>query len=1063
MTDKQLNYKIQANVQGRESITDLARRLDDAAKVLSDDLAQAAQTAAAKLRELDNQDAAINAFNRLKSEARDSAQALKAAETEAANYVKEIGATSGPTAQQSAHMQRLSEATSAARQQFDQHNAALSESRQRLNDYGISSQNTQAAQARLRQEVEGVRQSVQTIAPAYQGAATGASAAGTQMVRTHRAIGEGVDSISQQLATMQKIYGAFAGLQGLAGMAKDVAATADEYNNLQARIKLVTGEGQAFASAWEQINQIALSTHTSLSTTGDLFTRIALAGKEFNLAQADALALTQTINQAVQLSGQSAQASDAAMIQLLQGLQSGVVRGEEFNSVMEQSPRLAKALADGLGVTTGELRKLAEAGTLTSDVVIKSLQGQAATVAGEFSKLPPTVGRALQDLSTSWTVYVGEQDKATGSSTLAAKAINTLAQNLPTVAHYLYDIGKAGAAYAALELAKHFTATGMAALTSAGQIAANTTATKAAAVGAEAAAVSTGRWASALGGLKTFALLAILTNTKEIGTAIGETIAKMVGYKDKSDEIARADKVAAEIMAQNAALRKNQIALDEAAANKQYDLSKAARKSIAEFEQLTKEGANSADAIAKIGKDFDLSSQKGIKDASGVLDALAAKGKITAEDFHQSWSEALKGEDLAKFEVQARAALNGTARESEKLNQVIDAVLRESIRRTGLDFDTLKGGMSKAAISAINDTDAMINGLDRLKAQGIDTAQALTASIGKGIQTADSQKAVNTLGLQIESLRGKLDSKVVDGLLDQLDKKVNDLNDELDKATPGVNSLREAFQELGLKSRDELTATAKRATEAYDTIMRAGQQEGESYTAWQLRKQAATQAMLEKQIAAQGGVATEADKSKAAMSGLEIQSDATGKAIVSAMNGGKAATQSLGDQVQITTEQLKAQQDALAAINDKYSRPGEGKNNSVLGSSDPTSDDNTGLSSLEEKKKAGTLSASDAATAQAVYKAAVTNYQIMQANMSAYSVEGVKSTQEAYIKARVILDAVNSLGNASKTTATTTNSSSSQTITINIPGVVSGIKVVDQSSADALIAALKSGKLAAGA
>ncbi|MVT28788.1 tape measure protein [Acidovorax citrulli] len=65
---------------------------------------------------------------------------------------------------------------------------------------------------------------------------------------------------------------------------------------------------------------------------------------------------------------------------------------------MEQSPRLARALADGLGVTTGELRKMAEAGLLTSDTVIKALQGQSQTVATEFSKLPPTVGRALQDL-----------------------------------------------------------------------------------------------------------------------------------------------------------------------------------------------------------------------------------------------------------------------------------------------------------------------------------------------------------------------------------------------------------------------------------------------------------------------------------------------------------------------------------------------------------------------------------------------------------------------------------------------------------------------------------------
>ena len=68
---------------------------------------------------------------------------------------------------------------------------------------------------------------------------------------------------------------------------------------------------------------------------------------------------------------------------------------------MEQAPRLAKAMADGLGVTTGELRKLAGEGALTTEVVIKALQGQADVVANEFGKLPATVGRALENLRHS--------------------------------------------------------------------------------------------------------------------------------------------------------------------------------------------------------------------------------------------------------------------------------------------------------------------------------------------------------------------------------------------------------------------------------------------------------------------------------------------------------------------------------------------------------------------------------------------------------------------------------------------------------------------------------------
>lgn len=98
MADKQVRYEIRADVQGRESITGLADDLDDVAKVLAGELSQQAKAAAARLRELAAQDAAITAFNRLQTEARDAGRALKAAETEAANYGKQIAAARSPRA-----------------------------------------------------------------------------------------------------------------------------------------------------------------------------------------------------------------------------------------------------------------------------------------------------------------------------------------------------------------------------------------------------------------------------------------------------------------------------------------------------------------------------------------------------------------------------------------------------------------------------------------------------------------------------------------------------------------------------------------------------------------------------------------------------------------------------------------------------------------------------------------------------------------------------------------------------------------------------------------------------
>ena len=339
----------------------------------------------------------------------------------------------------------------------------------------------------LNQELQATGNSAQQMAGKAVGAGQGLSEVGLGADRANTGLGktrQGVQSISEQLDTAKTNVMAFIAAQLGLSTVKSVADTADAYNNLQARIKLVTGEGAAFRDSFEAVTAVALRTNSSLESTGTLFARIAEAGKNAGLgsqaAIAQALSLTETVTQAVQLSGASAQASDAAITQLIQGLQGGVLRGDEFNSVMEQSPRLAKALADGLKVTTGELRKMAEAGQLSSDVVIKSLQGQADAVASEFSKLPPTVGRAIQNLSTSWTLYVGEVDKATGASSTAAQAINLLSNNLSTVAGFLLDAGQAAAAFVALRLGQHFLGLATAAATAATSVTASTTAITAA-------------------------------------------------------------------------------------------------------------------------------------------------------------------------------------------------------------------------------------------------------------------------------------------------------------------------------------------------------------------------------------------------------------------------------------------------------------------------------------------------------------------------------------------------------------------------------------------------------
>jgi tape measure domain-containing protein len=621
--------------------------------------------------------------------------------------------------------------------------------------------------------IKKVSDAVDVIAPAANKAGGASDAAFNKIKDGSQKAGDGVDGLAKKFGEAKTQVAALAGINIGQGMVKDVLATADAVNNLQSRIELATGEGNAFKSSFKEIGDIAQRTGSNLEQTGILFTRLTEAGKSAGLSSqaaiAQALTLTETINQAVQLSGGSAESSKAAVTQLIQGLQSGVLRGEEFNSVMEQAPRLSKALADSLGVTAGELRKMAEAGTLSADTVIKSLKGQSATLQAEFATLPITVGRSVEKLQTQWALYIGDLDKSRGITAKVAQGLDLLAGNLNGVIQTAQAGGAAWLGYkaaqklvgdgavdtavkvtrqaaASAEAAAATTAHGAAAGKAGAQLVGYGTA--AAATGAQVAAANAAGSAAAVGGFKTATagVVGFLGKLGSIGaiafaayevtklafSAGDALLQKWAGLSAAEEALALSDKKYADTLKESQAAQEAQTAAKQAAIDKTFGLTKESAILVGKFGELVKAGDSVSEAIGKIGKDFDLSTVPGIQAAASVLDKLLADGKITATLFKLAWSDALKGVDLAELEVKARVAFAGTARGAVELQQALDAGVREAIKRTGLDFEVISGGMGKAARSAINDTDAIIKGLDSLKAKGVDTGQALTASLSKG-------------------------------------------------------------------------------------------------------------------------------------------------------------------------------------------------------------------------------------------------------------------------------------------------------------------------------------------
>lgn len=1005
-------------------------------------------------------------FGRLVQDTDAARAKMEAAAKAVADFEKTIGQAGPPTATQANNLRALNTAAGQAQAQFDTLQRSTIEEATALRAAGVNTEQlTQRARELAAAQQAGANAGKANAAAfTQQGQAAQASAA--QQLKANESVRGSLQGIGDQLRTLQTVAAAVVGGQLLAGSLGDLARVADGYKNLQARIGLVTGEGQALQQAFDGVFQVAQRTNSSLETTGNLFTRIAAAGKDIGLTTQAALSLTETINQAVQVSGSSAEASDAAITQLIQGLQSGVLRGEEFNSVMEQAPRLAKALADGLGISTGALREQAQAGALSSQVVIAALQGQADTVAREFSKLPPTVGRAITSLSTSWTQYVGEVDAANGISSKAASVIGALANNLDTLAGLLIGAGKAAAAYKAIQLAQTFIANAEAsaaatlaaereAIAKAQSTAANVantaaTAANTAAKGANAvaagqaaaasdgAAAAAGRFGAIIGTLKNFALLGIVTNLGDIGRALGEGIAKLQGYGKASAEaeaMMRADENAARDTArQIAALAQAK----EIAAAKSLELSKAAQVLVADFDQMRTKGDGVGEALAKITKNLSLGDLQGIKDAGAALDALALKGKITGDQVRESLAAALKGDDLSGFEAKARAAFDGSEQGARRLAAAMDAVVIESLRRAGTSVDELKTGFSATSTSAINDVDSLSQSLTKLGVKGADAGRALSGSLDKALDASNTERAVQAVISRWQELGNQ---GLVTG--DQLAAGLDKARSKLDSLNPGISSLDEALRTFGLKSASELQRTA-------DNFKAAWEQIRNSTTTSLADKQKAFEQYAEAAKAANKGVVPSEIEVQREMLKIQQSANDTGKSMQDLGDSGVRHMGRIVDSAAAAEAALGALGAREKALNAEISASTTARN-----ATNRTSVDNTGFFSLRQKLAAGTLTADDLAVATTVLAQSKDNARLTTSN-GAGDLQGMASSAADVAIAQRIFEQVSALAQRGAAPAQATDrtqpgaTGASYKVELNLNGRATTIQTANAQSAQAL-------------
>ncbi len=222
-----------------------------------------------------------------------------------------------------------------------------------------------------------------------------------------------------------------------------VAGYADAWTDLSNKLANSIRQNERLVDVTERVFDISQRTRSSLNGTATLYARLERGTREYNTSAADLAKLTTIINQGFVVSGATAQEAENAIIQLSQGIASGVLRGEEFNSVAEQGSRLMVALADSLGVGIGELRKMAAEGKLTTDVVVNGLLSQGNSIGKEFANTTATMSQSIQAAGNNLTKFFGESTTVQAGVKVFNSAIITLSENIDVISTAVTALGAA--------------------------------------------------------------------------------------------------------------------------------------------------------------------------------------------------------------------------------------------------------------------------------------------------------------------------------------------------------------------------------------------------------------------------------------------------------------------------------------------------------------------------------------------------------------------------------------------------------------------------------------------
>lgn len=352
MARRDVTFDINANVQGEQELETLARELENLGQQAAESAPEVARFAN-RLREIASQQSLVNQFRAQRTALDQTSAALSEARQRTAALAVQIRNTAAPTRQLQNQFERARREVRQLAQAEQDQRLGLQQLRGALQGAGISTRNLAEAQRLLNLRTRVTRQQVDTLRNRLIAAGDAGEEAGRRTRRGLDQAGDEARSTADEISSVRDILLGFFAADQAGQLVQHLVETADQWTEINARLKLVTDSQEEFNHVQDALFQISQKSRTALAGNVALYARSADAIKRLEGTTKDALKFTEAIAKALKISGASAEESTSVQLQLSQALASGVLRGEEFNAIMENGLRVSQALAKGLGLPIG--------------------------------------------------------------------------------------------------------------------------------------------------------------------------------------------------------------------------------------------------------------------------------------------------------------------------------------------------------------------------------------------------------------------------------------------------------------------------------------------------------------------------------------------------------------------------------------------------------------------------------------------------------------------------------------------------------------------------------------